>query len=167
MKVSADFGRRSKADFDHRPTISWAFSQKEEIMENAVNCVPHPKMSAVCEFTLHARNRMNGRRIGCDAVNAFMAFGRCFFTRRAVIFVNGKKEVRECTEDVSVYEGIHVICAHDGTVLTVYRNHDLRRLRPHRRTHLKGRLKLVRREGNLYQFPLPLRSDLTSFNTSA
>jgi hypothetical protein len=87
-------------------------------------------------LTNHVRRRMEGRRIGSSAINACFLFGRVCHARGAVIYVIGHKEVRRLEQnriDLSRYEGVHVVCSPVGSVLTVYRNHDLRGLRPHRR----------------------------------
>lgn len=37
--------------------------------------------------------------------------------------------------DLRELEGMHVVCSPEGVILTVYRNHDLRGLKPSRRSH--------------------------------
>jgi hypothetical protein len=53
-------------------------------------------------------------------------------TRGAVIHVIGRKEIEQYQRhsmDLSHCEGLHVICALDGVVVTTYRNRDLSGLR--------------------------------------
>lgn len=67
-----------------------------------------------------------------------MAYGRVVHVRGAEIHAIGRKEVlryRQRGIDLRMYEGIQVVCRPGaGVVLTVYRNRDLRGLRPHRRS---------------------------------
>jgi len=82
-------------------------------------------------LTDHARSRMDGRRISIDAVEAVLAYGRTVWARGAQIYALGKKEVEQASRhglDLRPFAGLQVICAPDGDVLTVYRNHDFRSL---------------------------------------
>ncbi len=88
-------------------------------------------------MTKHARARSFARHLPESSVLAALAHGREVHTRGAVLFVIGKKEVanaRKYGEDISRSEGVHVVCTREDHILTVYRNHDLRGLRPTRRT---------------------------------
>lgn len=88
--------------------------------------------------TNHARQRVNDRRLPWDAVECAMAYGRALYARGAVIFAIGRKEVVRHLQrrvDLRAYEGVEVVCSHDGAIITAYRNrnlHDLRGLRDHR-----------------------------------
>ena len=75
-------------------------------------------------LTRHATIRMQQRRIPTDAVNAGLAFGREFQTRDAVIYVIGRREIERYAkvEDLSALNGLHVICGHEGTVVTTYKD---------------------------------------------
>lgn len=87
-------------------------------------------------LTKHARKRMNARRLSSTAVQAALDWGREVHTRGATIYVVGRKQVQRCREqdiDISGFEGMHAVCSADGDVITVYRNQDLRGLRPRRR----------------------------------
>lgn len=87
-------------------------------------------------MTDHAQTRMFSRRLSERAVQLALAHGREVHTRGAVLYAIGKKEVakaRRTGTDISLFEGVHVVCTSDGCVLTVYRNHDLRGLRPNSR----------------------------------
>ena len=83
-------------------------------------------------LTHHARARMNGRRIPAEAVEMVLQFGRLVWARGAQIHALGRKEVQQASHwglDLRPYAGLQVVCAPSGDILTVYRNHDFKRLR--------------------------------------
>jgi hypothetical protein len=82
-------------------------------------------------ITRHARRRMQQRHITAAAVDAAFAYGRVVHTRGAVILAIGRNEARwdESGIDLSGFAGVQVVCSPDGTVCTVYRNRNFRRLR--------------------------------------
>lgn len=83
-------------------------------------------------FTHHAAQRSRTRGIPTQAVTAAVAFGRHRVARGADIYIVGWREVRLQARhglDLSRWQGVQVVCAHDGTVLTVYRNKLPRALR--------------------------------------
>ena len=87
-------------------------------------------------YTLHAIKRMNARGISQQAIQAVFRYGRKVFARGALIFTIGHKEVRRFIKQgikLDDYAGIQVVCSPEKAVLTVYRNHDFRSLRPTRR----------------------------------
>jgi len=84
-------------------------------------------------LTQHARERMTSRGLSLDVVHAVMDYGRLVYTRGAAICAIGRKEVKRYARqgiDLSRYEGVQVVCSHDGAVMTAYRNRDFRGLRP-------------------------------------
>lgn len=92
-------------------------------------------------LTTHVQERMQSRGISEDDIVTTVEYGRTFYARGAVFKVIGKKEIERHSEEVELehLEGVHVVMAHDGTVLTTYRNRrfhrtDFRkpRYRPHR-----------------------------------
>jgi hypothetical protein len=88
-------------------------------------------------FTSHALVRMYARRFSEEAIRAALQYGREVHGRGAMIFAIGRKEVmhaRTSGIDLTSYEGLHVVCSREGTLMTVYRNHDLRDLRPRKRS---------------------------------
>ena len=90
---------------------------------------PSPRM------TRHAVQRMHERRISEAAVRATLEHGRIVHVRGAVIHAIGHREVsllRRRGIDLSHCEGIQIVCAPGGTILTAYRNRDFRGLRPRR-----------------------------------
>jgi hypothetical protein len=79
---------------------------------------------------------MDARSISIEALRSALKYGRTTWTRGARIFAIGRKEVqfyRAHGVDLSRFEGVHVVESADGTVITVYRNRDLRGLRPDKR----------------------------------
>lgn len=91
---------------------------------------PSPRM------TMHAVRRMHERRISEAAVRTTLEHGRIVHVRGAAIHAIGHKEISRLQRrgiDLSHCEGIQIVCAPDGTILTAYRNRDFRGLRPRRR----------------------------------
>lgn len=83
-------------------------------------------------LTEHALDRMDGRRLSTEAVRAVLTYGRSSWTRGARIYAVGRKEVERWARrgvDLTPFEGVHVVSAADGAILSVYRNRDLRDLR--------------------------------------
>jgi hypothetical protein len=86
-------------------------------------------------LTLHALARMGGRGINHDAVQAALDYGRVVRIRGAEIHALGRKEVARLARhdiDLAEYEGVQVVCSHEGKIVTVYRNHDFSGLRTFR-----------------------------------
>jgi len=81
-------------------------------------------------FTDHAQKRMSARSINESQIDQVMRFGRESHTRKAVIYTIGRKEVKENGRFLEPCEGIQVVCSPtDGTIITTYRNHNMRGLR--------------------------------------
>ncbi len=88
-------------------------------------------------LTKHAWKRMSGRGISPVAVDAVLHYGRTAYVRKASVHAIGRKEVLQLRKqgvDLKAYEGIQVVCSEDGMVITTYRNHDFRGLKPNSRT---------------------------------
>lgn len=110
--------------------------------------MPHPASTVAASsstlpagqrLTTHAAVRMQQRGIRGDALQAALAFGRRIHARGVTFCVLGRKEVQRQAErgvDLRDFEGLQVLLAHDGTVVTVYRN---RNLHPIKVTRRKGR----------------------------
>lgn len=82
--------------------------------------------------TCHAQKRMQHRGIDQFAIEAAFEYGRTVYTRGAVVYAIGRREIEQRKDDgidLSHYDGVQVVCSHDGSVLTVYRNRDFRGLR--------------------------------------
>ncbi len=89
-------------------------------------------------ITHHAELRMQQRGIPVRLVEAVLHYGRTIHARGLSFRVIGHKEVvRYAREGVDLRnaEGIHVLLQSDGTVITTYRNRDLRSIRPSKRKH--------------------------------
>ena len=94
------------------------------------------KLATGVWLTEHARERMTWRRISKGAVEAALDYGRELHARGALIYVIGRREIeryRAAGVDLSDLDGLQVVCAPSGAVITTYRNRDLSGLRPRRR----------------------------------
>jgi hypothetical protein len=83
-------------------------------------------------MTHHAAARMTHRGIRTEVIELVMDYGRMVFTRGAVVFAIGRKEIERYLKDgidLSICDGVHIVCSIDGAVLTVYRNRSFRGLR--------------------------------------
>jgi hypothetical protein len=100
------------------------------------------------QLTEHASQRMYGRGLSERAIEAVVEYGRGTYAKGAYILAIGRKEVERHKEkgiDLSEYEGLQVICsAKDSAVITVYRNHDFRGIRPKRRHPRKHGRSVIR-----------------------
>ena len=79
-------------------------------------------------LTKHAWRRLSQRGIGKEGLLAAFDHGRQILERGANILFVGRKEVARAKKrgvDISQHEGIHVVCSHDGMVITLYRNRHL------------------------------------------
>jgi hypothetical protein len=91
---------------------------------------------AAHQLSWPAKSQMEARSLTADAVRGVLKYGRTSWTRGARIYAIGRKEVQHYRRqgvDLSRFEGVHVVESADGTILTVYRNRDLRGLRPDKR----------------------------------
>lgn len=85
-------------------------------------------------LTAHAELRMQQRGIAPQLIELVLRYGRTIYSRGLI----GHKEVGRYARDgidLSRAEGIHVLVETDGSVITAYRNHDLRKIRPGKRRH--------------------------------
>jgi len=81
-------------------------------------------------ITNHAQQRMSTRSINESQIDQVMRYGRESHTNKAVIYTIGRKEVKANGRFLEPCEGIHVLCSiDDGSIITIYRNHDLKGLR--------------------------------------
>ena len=94
------------------------------------------------KLTNHALRRMGDRGIPAHAVEAALLHGRVYHVRGAEIHVIGRKDVlrhKKSGVDLAAYEGVQIVCAVDGPVLTVYKSRDFRGLRPRQRRMERAR----------------------------
>lgn len=92
----------------------------------------YDKSNAQSQLSCHAFERMEQRDIDHEAVEAVLDYGREVYTRGAIVHAIGRREIEHWRPDgidLSRYDGVQVVCSHDGTVLTVYRSRNFRRLR--------------------------------------
>lgn len=104
-----------------------------ETQSAQVGCSTLP---ALFDLSRHAQERMDARALSAETISQVLRFGRAAHVRGATIYAIGRKEVRHFRRDgidLSNAEGVQVVCSEDGVVITAYRNHDFRGLRPQRR----------------------------------
>ncbi|MCA9177469.1 MAG: DUF4258 domain-containing protein [Planctomycetales bacterium] len=90
------------------------------------------KAHAKSQLSCHAFERMEQRDIDHEAIEVVLDYGREVYTRGAIVHAIGRREIEHWERegiDLSRYDGVQVVCSQDGTVLTVYRNRNFRRLR--------------------------------------
>ena len=85
------------------------------------------------KLSSHAKTQMKRRGISSEAVRMVLKFGREVFTRGAIVYAVGRKEI-EHFKNIGInlvgLNGLQVVCGEDLSVITVYRNRDFKRLRP-------------------------------------
>lgn len=93
-------------------------------------------------WTRHGWSRMCGRGFSPTMIGKVLDYGRLIHGRGARIYVIGKKEIERWAGrgvDLHELDGMQVVCSIGGSILTVYRNRELRGLRPKRRRRGRGR----------------------------
>lgn len=88
-------------------------------------------------LSLHAAQRAQQRRISREMLALVLTYGRTVHARGTTFRVIGRKEVERFGPlgvDLRRAEGVHALLAEDGAVITTYRNQDLRKIRPGRRS---------------------------------
>jgi hypothetical protein len=84
-------------------------------------------------LTRHATKRMDHRSISSEIIDSVIEYGRVVYTRGAMIYAIGRKEVERYRQeediDLSDCEGVQAVCSMEGAVLTTYRNRNFRGLR--------------------------------------
>ena len=86
----------------------------------------------------HALLRMQQRGIRPELVEQVLRYGRAIHARGLLFRVIGRKEVAFFAArgiNLRAAEGVHVLVQPDGSVLTTYRNQNLRAIRPCKRKH--------------------------------
>ena len=88
-------------------------------------------MSATIAISGHATRRCAQRRISLDQMGLVQRYGRRYYGHGAVHYFFGRQETERLGASlgrvVDRLEGIVVVAAPDGFVLTAYRNHDATR----------------------------------------
>ena len=88
--------------------------------------------------SLHAQYREGQRGISKKQVMLAYIYGRVIRSRRAVYRVIGKKEIKKfgnIEPELKKMNGVQLVMSATGTVLTAYRNRDLRKVRPYKHCH--------------------------------
>lgn len=86
----------------------------------------------------HSWQRMQQRGIRPELVKQVLRYGRVIYERGLQFRVIGRNEVDNFAVrgvNLRAAEGVHVLVQADGSVLTTYRNHNLRAIRPCKRKH--------------------------------
>jgi hypothetical protein len=90
----------------------------------------------VSPLSKHAAQRMHARGISNRDIENTMTYGRVSHVRGATYYTIGKREIRHYRRrgiDLHKHHGVHVVCSRSGKIMTVYRNTDLRDLKPRSR----------------------------------
>ena len=80
----------------------------------------------------HARQRANARSISAEAIDAALRWGRRCWSHGDQIWRLDRRCVQRAAAKgvrVDAHEGVTVVQAPDGSIITVYRNRDPRRIR--------------------------------------
>lgn len=86
----------------------------------------------------HAQTREGQRGISKKQVMLAYKYGRVIHARRATYYVIGKKEIERygsIEPELKAMNGIQLVVSSNGTVLTAFRNKDLRKIRPFKHSH--------------------------------
>lgn len=100
--------------------------------------MPTISRPAHLQLTQHASLRSQQRSISLPTIDLVTTYGRKIHARGATFMVVGRKEVDRYQGmgiDLSQAQGVHVVLSTEGQVITMYRNHDLRNIRPKKRKH--------------------------------
>lgn len=89
----------------------------------------------------HAAKRMSKRGLFPWQIDLVIKYGRRVHSRRAVYYALGRREVSRYQEKMPELVGLEsiqvVVNSEQEVILTVYRNHDFRKIRPCKRRHRK------------------------------
>jgi hypothetical protein len=86
----------------------------------------------------HAQIREGQRGISKKQVLLAYQYGRVIHARRAVYHVIGNKEIEKFDSiepELKKMNGIQLVMSKNGTVITAFKNKDLRRVRPYKHSH--------------------------------
>ena len=95
-------------------------------MFNSITSLPSPL--SPLSLTNHAAIRMQQRGISKAALQAVLDFGRRIHAKGLTFYVVGRKEVALYADrgvNLTNFEGLQVLVAADGAVVTTYRSRDL------------------------------------------
>ena len=112
-------------------------------MQTATDMTQSMSLGSGYSMTDHAWRRMTSRGLSERAIDAVLTYGRVAYTRGAEIHALGRREVEKYSDqslDLTPYEGVQVVCVpENGSIMTVYRNHDLSSLRRGGRARRRAR----------------------------
>lgn len=86
----------------------------------------------------HAQIREGQRGISKKQVMLAYQYGRVIHSRRATYYVIGNKEIEKygsIEPELKAMNGIQLVMSSNGTVMTAFRNKDLRKIRPFKQSH--------------------------------
>lgn len=86
----------------------------------------------------HAQIREGQRGISKKQVMLAYQYGRVIHSRRATYYVIGNKEIEKygsIEPELKAMNGIQLVMSSNGTVMTAFRNKDLRKIRPFKHSH--------------------------------
>ena len=86
----------------------------------------------------HAKLRKDQRGISQRHIMLAYQYGRIIHSRRASYYVIGKKEIEtygSIEPELIEMNGIQLVVSTNDILLTVYRNKDLRKIRPYKHNH--------------------------------
>ena len=85
------------------------------------------------QMTKHATDRSRERMICLTAIQSAITYGLCRAKNNALIYTIGVQQINQALRkgvDIQHYKNVQVIIAHNGNVLTVYRNKKRGSLKP-------------------------------------
>ena len=86
----------------------------------------------------HAQIREGQRGISHKQIVLVYQYGRIIHSRRAVYHVIGNKEIKKYGDiepELKNMNGVQLVMSANGTVLTAFKNKDLRKVRPYKHSH--------------------------------
>lgn len=82
--------------------------------------------------TNHAETRMNQRGFNSGQIASVIKYGRAVRAKGVIFMFVGRKEVSRYAKegiDLRDVEGLQILISPDNALITVYRNHDLSRIK--------------------------------------
>ena len=103
-------------------------SAKAAIYKEQLSHIEHHRLYK----TTHALTRMAQRGFNDDQIALVLKYGRVIYAKGIVFFVVGRKEVAFLAKqgvDLRAVEAIQLLTKPNGVLITVYRNHDLKKIK--------------------------------------
>lgn len=89
-------------------------------------------MQVPCPLSQHAHRRTTARRLSTRAIEAALTWGRRYWSHGDQVFRLDRRCVRRAASEgirLDCFEGVTVVVAPTGTIVTVWRNRSPRRIR--------------------------------------